>query len=217
MHFEVIGRNLPLLVGGLWLTIQIAIGATVLGLSLGLITALARMSPVRPLRWLAVTYIEVIRNTPALVQVFLIYYGLGEMGLRLPAFSALILALGVNNGAYLAEIFRGGLLSVRRGQLEAAAALALPSRTTLFGVVLPQAIRSIWPALTNQTIQIVLATSLGTVVGMPELVNKMLYIDSRTLRTNELLITVTLMYAALTFGISLLSRVVANRMERAYR
>jgi len=217
MHFEVIGRNLPLLVGGLWLTIQIAIGATVLGLALGLITALARMSPVRPLRWLAVTYIEVIRNTPALVQVFLIYYGLGELGLRLPAFSALILALGVNNGAYLAEIFRGGLLSVRRGQLEAAAALALPSRTTLFGVVLPQAIRSIWPALTNQTIQIVLATSLGTVVGMPELVNKMLYIDSRTLRTNELLITVTLMYAALTFGISLLSRVVANRMERAYR
>ena len=158
MHFEVIGRNLPLLVGGLWLTIQIAIGATVLGLALGLITALARMSPVRPLRWLAVTYIEVIRNTPALVQVFLIYYGLGELGLRLPAFSALILALGVNNGAYLAEIFRGGLLSVRRGQLEAAAALALPSRTTLFGVVLPQAIRSIWPALTNQTIQIVLAT-----------------------------------------------------------
>ena len=217
MHFEVIGRNLPLLVGGLWLTIQIAIGATVLGLALGLITALARISPVRPLRWLAVTYIEVIRNTPALVQVFLIYYGLGELGLRLPAFSALILALGVNNGAYLAEIFRGGLLSVRRGQLEAAAALALPSRTTLFGVVLPQAIRSIWPALTNQTIQIVLATSLGTVVGMPELVNKMLYIDSRTLRTNELLITVTLMYAALTFGISLLSRVVANRMERAYR
>ena len=101
----------------------------------------------------------------------------------------MIVALGINNGAYLAEIFRGGLQSVRRGQLEAAAALALPPRTTFLGIVLPQAIRSIWPALTNQCIQIVLATSLAATIGVPELTNQSLYMNSRTFRTSELLLT----------------------------
>lgn len=217
MRLQVISQNLPALVAALGLTIQIAIGATILGLLLGLVTAICRMGPIRPLRWLATSYIEIIRNTPALVQVFIIYYGLGQLGLRLPALTAMILALGINNGAYLAEIFRGGLQSVRRGQLEAAAALALPSRSTFLGVVLPQAIRSIWPALTNQTIQIVLATSLAATIGMPELVNTAMYFISRTYRTNEFLLAVTVMYALLTLSVSLVSRIVANRLERAYR
>jgi len=217
MRFEIVARNLPLLLEGLDLTIRIAVGATVLGILLGLLTAVLRMSPVRPIRWAATTYIEAIRNTPALVQVFLVYYGLGQLGLRLPALAAIILALGVNNGAYLAEIFRGGIQSVRKGQLEAAAALALPARTTFLGVVLPQAIRSIWPALTNQTIQIVLATSLAAIIGMPELINQAMYLNSRTFRTNELLLTVTILYAGLTLLVSIASRLVANRLERAYR
>src|SRR5262245_40613313 len=117
MRFEIIFRNLDFLLDGLWLTIQIAVGATILGLGMGLVAAVCRMGPMRPLRWAAETYVEVIRNTPALVQVFIIYYGLGQLGLRLPALPAMILALGINNGAYLAEIFRGGIQSVRRGQL----------------------------------------------------------------------------------------------------
>jgi polar amino acid transport system permease protein len=149
--------------------------------------------------------------------VFVIYYGLGEFRIRLPAFAALVLALGINNGAYLAEIFRGGLQSVRRGQLEAAAAIGLPGWTALSHVVLPQAVRSIYPAVTNQSIQIVLATSLGTIVGLPELTNQTLFIDSRTFRTTELLITVTLMYAALTLGISIVARLVGWRLDRAYQ
>jgi polar amino acid transport system permease protein len=217
MRFEVVTGNLDLFLSGLWLTIQIAVGATILGMLLGLVTAICRMSPFRPLQLLAGIYIEVIRNTPALAQVFIIYYGLGQLHVRLPALTAMIVALGINNGAYLAEIFRGGLQSVRRGQLEAAAALALPPRTTFLGIVLPQAIRSIWPALTNQTIQIVLATSLAATIGMPELVNQALYLNSRTFRTNELLLTITVMYAALTLSVSLVSRLIANRLERAYR
>ena len=217
MRFEIISRNLPVLLAGLSVTIQIAIGATILGILLGLVTAIFRMGPIRPLNWLATVYIEVIRNTPALVQVFIIYYGLANLGLRLPALTAMIVALGINNGAYLAEIFRGGLQSVKRGQLEAAAALALPSRTTFLGVVLPQAIRSIWPALTNQTIQIVLATSLAAIIGMPELVNQAMFLGSRNFRYGELLLAVTVMYAILTLTVSLLSRLIAHRLERAYR
>lgn len=217
MRLEVINQNLPALLAALGVTIQIAVGATVLGVLLGLVTAIFRMSPIRPLNWVATVYIEVIRNTPALVQVFILYYGLGQLGLRIPALPAMILALGINNGAYLAEIFRGGIQSIRRGQLEAAAALGLPARTTFLGIVLPQAIRSIWPALTNQTIQIVLATSLAAIVGMPDLVNKAMYFISRTYRTNEFLLAVTVMYLMLTIAVSLASRLVARWLERAYR
>ena len=165
LRFNEVLANLPLLVSGFLLTVQVAAGAMVLGIALGLVAAIARMSGLAPLRWIAGTYIEIIRNTPALVQLFIIYYGLSELGLRLPAVPSLILALGINNGAYLAEIFRGGLQSVRRGQLEAAAAIGLSEGVAFTQVVLPQAVRTMVPATTNQCIQIVLATSLGTVVG----------------------------------------------------
>jgi polar amino acid transport system permease protein len=175
------------------------------------------MSTVAPLRWVAQAYVEVIRNTPALVQLFVLYYGLPELGIRVPAIPSLILALGINNGAYLAEIFRGGLQSVRRGQLEAAAAIGLPQRTTFLQVVLPQAFRSIWPAVTNQSIQVVLGTSLGTIVGVAELTNEAMFINSRTFRTWEVLIVLTLGYALLTLSISLVARLIGWRLDRAYR
>lgn len=217
LRFNEVMDNLPLLVTGFLLTVQVAAGAMILGIALGLVAAVARMSGLAPLRWVAGSYIEVIRNTPALVQLFVIYYGLPELDIRLPALPSLILALGINNGAYLAEIFRGGLQSVRRGQLEAAASIGL-SRWVAFGhVILPQAVRTIVPATTNQCIQIVLATSLGTVVGVAELTNQAMYINSRTFRTWEVLIILTLGYAALTWSISLIGRAIGWRMERAYR
>lgn len=219
MRFQQVlsGRYFELFVDGFTLALQVAAAAIALGLVLGVVTAVARMSGFRVLRMVAGTYIEIIRNTPALIQIFLIYYGLPELGIRLPAIPSLILALGINSGAYLAEIFRGGLQSVKPGQLEAAAALALPARTAFFGVVLPQAIRGIWPAITNVSIQVVLATSLGTIVGVPELTNQAMYINSRSYRTWEVLIVLSLAYFALSLIITAISRIVAWRMDRAYR
>jgi polar amino acid transport system permease protein len=217
VRLQVIWDNLPLLGAAMALTVLVAVGAILLGLALGLMTALARMGPVRPLRWLAVTYIEVIRNTPALVQLFVLYYGLPELGVRVAAIPCLVLALGINNGAYLAEIIRGGLRSVRRGQLEAAAAVGLAPRTTFRDVLLPQSVRAIYPAVTNQCIQIVLATSLGTIVGVPELTNQAMFINSRTFRTWEVLLALTIGYAVLTWTIGLISRAIGWRLERAYR
>jgi polar amino acid transport system permease protein len=217
MRFEPILRQSNVLLEGLALTLGVAAGAMALGVVLGLVAAVGLLSGFAPLRWLAQTYLEIIRNTPALVQLFVIYYGLPELGIRLPAVPSLVLALGINSGAYLAEIFRGGLQGVKRGQLEAAAAIALPQRVALFQIVLPQAVRSIWPAVTNQTIQVVLATSLGTIVGVPELFNEAMYLNSRTFRTWEILILVTLGYAALTFSISFISRLIGWRLERSYR
>lgn len=217
LRFVEVWKNLPLFVSGLSLTLEIAISAMIIGFTLGLLASIAQMSGLAPLRWIARTYIEIIRNSPALVQLFILYYGLPELGIRLPALPSLIVALGVNNGAYLAEIFRGGLQSVPRGQSEASAAIGLSRPSTFFWIVLPQAVRAIVPATTNQCVQVVLAASLGTVVGVAELTNQSMFIISRTFRTWEVLIVLSLGYAALTWTVSLIGSAVGWRLERAFR
>ncbi len=217
MHFEVIANSWQLIATGVLLTLEIAIAAIAIGLLLGLLTAIARMGPVAPLQWLATTYVEVLRNTPVLVQLLLIFLGLAEFKLRIPAIPAVILALGINNGAYLSEIIRGGLQSVHRGQLEAAAALGLPGRVTFREIVLPQGLRSIYPSLGNQFIQTVLASSIGSIIGAPELTQQINFIDSRSFRTIELLAFLTVAYGILTLLLASLVRLFGRRLERAYR
>ena len=217
LRFVEVWKNLPLFVSGLSLTLEIAISAMIIGFTLGLLASIAQMSGLAPLRWIARTYIEIIRNSPALVQLFILYYGLPELGIRLPALPSLIVALGINNGAYLAEIFRGGLQSVPRGQSEASAAIGLSRPSTFFWIVLPQAVRAVVPATTNQCVQVVLAASLGTVVGVAELTNQSMFIISRTFRTWEVLIVLSLGYAALTWTVSLIGSAVGCRLERAFR
>jgi len=217
VHFEVIANSWQLIATGVLLTLEIAIAAIAIGLLLGLLTAIARMGSVAPLRWLATTYVEVLRNTPVLVQLLLIFLGLAEFKLRIPAIPAVILALGINNGAYLSEIIRGGLQSVHRGQLEAAAALGLPGQVTFREIVLSQGLRSIYPSLGNQFIQTVLASSIGSIIGAPELTQQINFIDSRSFRTIELLAFLTVAYGILTLLLASLVRLFGRRLDRAYR
>lgn len=217
LRFVEVWKHLPLFVSGLSLTLEVAVSAMIIGFTLGLLASIAQMSGLAPLRWIARTYIEIIRNSPALVQLFILYYGLPQLGIRLPALPSLIVALGINNGAYLAEIFRGGLQSVPRGQSEASAAIGLSRPSTFFWIVLPQAVRAVVPATTNQCVQVVLAASLGTVVGVAELTNQSMFIISRTFRTWEVLIVLSLGYAALTWTVSLIGLAVGWRLERAFR
>lgn len=217
MHFEVVTNNWPLIAAGLLLTLEIAIAAIVIGLVLGVFVSVARVSPAAPLRWLSTAYVEVIRNTPVLVQLLLIYLGLAEFRLRVAAIPAVILALGINNGAYLSEIIRGGLQSVHKGQLEAAAALGLPGGLTFREIVLPQGLRSIYPSLGNQFIQTVLASAIGSIIGAPELTQQINFIDSRSFRTIELLAFLMIAYAILTLVLAVLVRLFGRRLDRAYR
>ena len=216
MPFDVVTRNIELLASGVLLTIGISIGSILAGFVLGLVTAIARLCGLPPVRAIAAVYVELIRNTPVLVQLLLLYLGLPEFGIRLSPLEAIVIALTVNNGAYLGEIVRGGLQSVARGQLEAAAAIGLGRRATFVEVLLPQALRSTFPAITNQFILTILATSIGSIIGTPELTQQVLFVDSRTFRTIELLIFLTAAYAALTFVIARLSQLVVRRLERAY-
>jgi polar amino acid transport system permease protein len=216
MPFDVVSRNIDLLVSGIILTLVIAVVSIVVGLAIGIPVAVARMSR-RPVpHTIATVYVEIIRNTPVLVQLFLLYFGLPELGIKLTAIQAAIVALGFNNGAYLGEIIRGGLQSVARGQLEAAAAVGLGPRTTFFQIVLPLGLRSVVPALTNQFVLTVLATSIASVIGTPELTNQVLFIDSRVFRTIELLIFLTAAYAVMTLTISLIARFINGRIDRAF-
>ena len=202
---------------GLALTLVIAASASLGGTLVGLLTALARMSRVTAVRWLAAGYVDVIRNTPGLVQLFLIYLGLPVIGIRLSPLASLIVALTINNGAYLAEVFRAGLQAVPKGQLEAAASIDLSRHVTFVEVVLPHMLRAMYPALTNQFIQTVLFSSIGTVVGVEELTQVTLILESRTYRTVELLTVLTALYVVLTFALAWASRWLGARLERGYR
>jgi polar amino acid transport system permease protein len=217
MHLEVIAANWQLIAAGMTLTLQISFVAIAIGMVLGLLIAVARVSGPRPVALFATGYVELLRNTPVLVQLLLIFLGLAEFRLRVAAVPAVMIALGLNNAAYLSEIIRGGFQSVQKGQLEAAAALGLPPAVTFPEIVIPQALRSVYPAMGNQFIQVILASSIGTVIGAPELTQQINFIDSRTFRTIELLLFLTLAYAVLTLLVSVFIRIIGARLERAYR
>lgn len=216
MPFNVVYNNVGLLASGIALTVLISVASILAGMLIGVAVAVARMSPSRALRSVAGAYVEVIRNTPVLVQIFLLYLGLPEFGLRPSPLAAVVIALAVNNGAYLGEIIRGGLQAVPRGQLEAAAAIGLPRRTTFFEILLPQALRTIFPALTNQFILTVLASSIGSIVGAPELTQQVQFLDSRSFRTIELLIFLAAAYAVMTSAVSRVSRSINARLDKAF-
>jgi polar amino acid transport system permease protein len=164
-----------------WLTLQVTLLAFVLAMLLGLLTALASTSRVRLLRGIAGVYIEAIRNTPVLLQIFIVFFGLPSLGIGLNAYSAGVIALGVNVGAYLAEVFRAGIQSVPRGQLEAASILGLERSQIFVEVVLPQAARAVYPAIVNNLIQLLLGTSLLSAIALPELSGTATVINARTL------------------------------------
>jgi len=164
-----------------WLTLQITLLSFVLAMLLGLLTALASASRVGLLRGIASVYIEAIRNTPVLLQIFIVFFGLPSLGVTLNAYTAGVIALGVNVGAYLAEVFRAGIQSVPRGQLEAASILGLGGSQIFIEVILPQAARAVYPAIVNNLIQLLLGTSLLSAIALPELSGTATVINARTL------------------------------------
>lgn len=216
MPLDLIVDNLELFAWASAVTIGISIAAILGGTVLGVGTATLRMSRVRPFRVLGGCYVELIRNTPSLTLMFLIYFGLPQLGMRLSPGMAVVIALSISNGAYLSEIVRGGLQAVPRGQREAAAAIGLSSQTAFKEILAPQALRSVLPAVVNQFILTILASSVGTILGVPELTHEVLFVDSRTYRTIELLTFLTLMYVGLTYVVSRAGTAAMTRLDRAY-
>lgn len=181
IFFDSIFRPDHLIVSGLWLTLSIATASQLIGLTLGVLGGLGRISRVKTLRWIGNFYVWFFRGTPLLVQIMFLYFGLGVTGVyRWPdinvfgvtvggAIQAGIVALGVNEGAYMSEIVRAGILSIDVGQLEAARSVGMTYRRAMRRIVLPQAARVIVPPLGNEYNNMLKTTSLLVVISVPEL------------------------------------------------
>lgn len=194
-----------------WLTLQVTLLAFCLALALGLVAALAGAARVRVLRLAASCYIELIRNTPILLQIFIVFFGLPSLGLHMSAYTAGVIAFGVNVGAYLAEVFRAGIQSVPKGQLEAAAILGLERSQVFVSVVLPQAARAVYPAIVNNLIQLLLGTSLLSGIALPELTGTATVINSRTLLYLQTFTFTLVSYLILSNALSWIAEQIGKR------
>lgn len=200
----------PALLNGLWLTASMSALAFAFAFVLGVAGALARRSRIAPLRWAGAAYVETIRNTPVLLQLFMIYFALPEFGIRLGAFEAGAAALAINAGAYLTEIIRAGLQAVPRGQLEAARSIGLGPRDTFRSVVFPQALRYVYPPVVSQFIQVILGSSLVSQIALKEITNAAQTINSQTLLTMHVFAIALVLYLFLSNVTAVLADVVGR-------
>lgn len=199
-RFEILLRYQDEIIKGVLLTLELSILTMILGLIIGLVVAIASSHPARAFNVPARIYVEAIRNTPLLVQLFIVFFGLPSLGIRLSADLAAVIALSINMGAYGAEILRAGFESVRRSQIEAGRSLGLTAAQTFRHVVLFQAMKAIYPALASQFVLIMLATCVVSSIGVTELFHQAAFIDSRTYRSFEAYTLITLSYLLLTLA-----------------
>jgi polar amino acid transport system permease protein len=192
----------PQFLEGAWLTIQLSLPATVIGFVLGTLCAIGRRSDRRWLSRACGAYVEAIRNTPLLVQVFLVFFGLATLGWKVPAFTAALLALVINVAAYSCEIMRAGMDAIHKGQIEAAECLGLTRRQIYWHVVLRPAMEKVYPALTSQFVLLMLATSITSQISVEELTAAAARVQADTFRPFEAYILVAVAY----LGLSLLMR-----------
>ncbi len=201
LEFDLAGW-MPDLLRGLVVTVEITALCIAMGIVLGLLLAMARLYGVRPVYWLATVYINFFRGTPILVQLFLVYYGLPSLGIRLEPFVAGVLALGLNTSAYQAEYFRGAIQSLPAGQMLAARSIGMTRLTALRWIVLPQALRLVIPPWSNELILMLKYSSIVFFATVTDLMGAGRIIASETFRYFEVFIVVALMYLAIVLLLS---------------
>ncbi|MGE4405718.1 ectoine/hydroxyectoine ABC transporter permease subunit EhuC [Pseudomonas sp.] len=203
---------LPLLLQGAWVTVKVTFFGSLLAIASALTAALARLSPLAPLRWLAIGYIEAFRGSSLLVQLFWLYFVLPmpPFNLELSAFAVAVLGLGLNIGAYGAEVLRGAIRSVHRGQHEACQALNMTPATRLRRIILPQALLAAIPPGTNLLIELLKNTSLVSLITLSDLAFRARQLDQATLMTLEIFGLALFVYFVLAQTINFAMR----RLER---
>jgi polar amino acid transport system permease protein len=196
--FSPVFEQWPLFMHGAWLTVKLSVAATLLGLVVGTLCAIGRGSRNALVARACAVYVEAIRNTPLLVQIFLVYFGLSSLGLKGPAFIAAVLAMVINIGAYTTEIMRAGIDSIHRSQIEAAECLALSRPQVYWHVILRPAMERVYPALTSQFVLMMLATSITSQISTEELTAIANRVQSDTFRSFETYAVVAVFYLVLS-------------------
>ena len=212
LEYQIFFDYWPMILLGFWLTLKIVLCAIALGIPLGLILALGRRSNYLVVSFLATSFIELFRNTPFIIQVFLFYYVLPFYGLRLSAEYVGILALAAFGSAYFAEIIRAGIDAIPKGQLESARAIGMTDWQSMKNIILPQTVKIVIPPLTNQTLTLIKESAILSTITVHELTMTGLMVQGETFRPFEVFIMVALLYWALNETIATIMR----RIEKSY-
>jgi polar amino acid transport system permease protein len=214
MSFLVLAREiLPKLLQGTIVTIELTLIAILIGFLIGIPVAMGRVYGNKFIYVLCTFFVEIIRGTPLLTQLFILYFGLPSVGIMLSPFTAAYIGMGINSGAYQAEYFRGAIQSVKREQLIAAYSLGMNQIQAIRHIILPQMLRLVIPSWSNELIYLVKYSSMAYMIQAPEIMSQGRAIASRTYRTFEVFIVIALIYLVL---VSILSKFL-DRIERKVR
>jgi His/Glu/Gln/Arg/opine family amino acid ABC transporter permease subunit len=199
-------KSIPLLGMGLLMTVKICVLAVLLGIALGGLLGLASLSRFAPARWLVRAYVDFIRGTPLLIQIFLVYFALPVVGINLPEFWAGVIALGLNAAGFIAEVVRAGVGSIEKGQTEAARSIGMRHRQILFYILLPQSLRAVVPPTTNELISLVKGSALLSVISVYELTRAGQAVISVHFAPFEIYLLIALYYYATISFLAWMSR-----------
>ncbi|WP_040212802.1 amino acid ABC transporter permease [Clostridium polynesiense] len=213
MDFSFLSKYQMFFINGAKLTIFLAFFTVLLGTVLGLLLSLMKLSKSIILKSIATVYIEFIRGTPILVQLYIIYYGLPSLGIEFPDVIAGIITLSLNSAAYVAEIIRAGINAVDKGQMEAARSLGMNNFQAMRHIIIPQAFKNILPALGNEFIVIIKESSIVSVIGIHELMYNAETVRGNTFKPFEPLIVAAVIYFIMTFTLSKLLGIAERRMK----
>ena len=203
---------LPTLLSGAVITLQVTLGGFLLATAIGLVFAVLQRLEFRLLRAVIAVYVDVCRAVPVLTQLFIIYFGLTEIGIRLSPLPSAIIGFGINGGAYLTEVFRAGIESVHQGQTEAAQMLGMTRLKALRIVILPQAMRVVLPPLGNYAIGLLKDTALASAVAAPELMFRARTAVDKTFLATEIFVAAAAIYLAMSLPLGYLTRKAEARM-----
>ncbi len=212
MDWMIIKYAIPLLFDGLLNTIRICALAIVVGSVLGVVLGLISLGKNAPLRWLVRAYVDFVRGTPLLIQIFLVYFALPVIGIRLPEFWAGVIALSLNSAGFIAEIVRATVGSIERGQSEAARSIGMTHVQTLLNILLPQALRPFLPPLTNELITLVKGSALLSVISVYELTRAGQAIISVHFVPFEIFLLIALYYYLLVTLLAWASRIIERKL-----
>ena len=201
----------PIMLQGGWVSLQVFLLTMAVALPFGLIIAMLLIAKAAPLRWVGKAYTTILRGTPLLLQLFFVYYGLPAMGIVFDRFTSAVVAFILNYAAYFAEIYRGGIQSIPRGQYEAAKVLGFSYPKTMWNIIIPQTITRIMPSIANETITLVKDTALITAIGVSEMLKTAKDAVNRDVTTDPFLV-VAVIYLVATLVLTL----IFNQVEKKY-
>ena len=215
-NFDLVVPSIPYILQGIGVTLQIVFSAAIIGIILGVLLSLCKIGKIAPLRWFANFYTSIFRGTPLVLQLMLIYFALPQvMDIQIQPNAAAIIAFGLNSGAYISEIIRGGINAVDKGQVEASKALGIPYGKMMKDIVLPQAIKNILPSLMNEFITLNKESAIVTVVGALDIMRRAYVVGGDTYTYLEPLLIAGLIYYVMTLILTFLGAMLEKRMKRS--